>query len=195
MARSRRKFPPAVRNDVAVIANYLGYLPNGLVLPPGGEAPRLRVGDWGQSPDAKPEFATGVVALRYNPTTDRFDVLWENSQLQVSGVPTISESSNMVYGSGAEEPTRKTYFYGLRLLDDAKGRGGEVVIRQEFGVAPFSKARRNLRGQVGSLPTEYRFEEGEFFDAGNNLIILEDGSASVNGGRALTRVRNRQVKP
>lgn len=182
---------PAVRGGVIVIANYTGYLPNGLAIPPGGQAPPPRAASWGQSPDARPEFATGVLAVEYSPASDSFELLWQRPGIQYSGIVTISESSNIAYGTGAERQSGMTYFYGIRLLDDANGRRGELVIREELGVAPFRQPRRDRRGNLGFEMSDYRFAEGEFFDAGNSLIILEDGSAIVNGGRALARIRNR----
>ncbi|TVQ30811.1 MAG: hypothetical protein EA376_11875 [Phycisphaeraceae bacterium] len=182
---------PAVRGGVAVITNYTGYLPNGLAIPPGGQAPPAKAASWGQSPDARPEFATGVLAVAYAPALDSFEILWQRPDIQYSGIATISESSNIVYGAGAEWESGMTYFYGLRLLDDANGRGGELIIREELGVAPFREPRRDRRGNFGFERSDYRFAEGEFFDAGNSLIILEDGSAIVNGGRALARIRAR----
>jgi len=182
---------PAVRGGVVVVANYSGYLPNGLAVPPGDQAPPAKVASWGQSPDARPKFATGVLALRYEPATDSFSTLWQRPRIQYSGIVAISESSNIAYGTGAERQTGMTYFYGIRLLDDANGRGGELVIRQELGVAPFREPRRDWRGNFGFDRSDYRFGEGEFFDAGNSLLILEDGSAIVNGGRSLARIRNR----
>lgn len=182
---------PAVRGGIVVVTNYSGYLPNGLAVPAGGNAPATKAASWGESPDAKPEFATGLIALRYNPEGDSFETLWQRKNIQYSGVPTISESSNIVYGTGSEKESGMTYFYGMQLLDDEQGVGGEIVIREELGIAPFRTSRKDLRGNVGFTRSEYRLAEGEFFDAGNNLLILEDGSAIVNGGRALARIRNR----
>ena len=181
---------PAVRGDVIVIANYSGYLPNGLIVPAGGKAPPANASSWGKSPDARADFATGIIVLQYAAKTDSFRTLWVNSETQISGVPTISGGSNMVYGSGAEQKTRKTYFYGFRLTDDDKGRAGERIIRCEIGNAPFRETTTDFRGNVVFNLSDYKLAEGEVFDAGSNLLILEDGSAIISGGRGLVRIRD-----
>lgn len=182
---------PCARGDTIVVANYTGYLPNGLVVLPGGQAPIPNSRTWGASPDAVPDFATGIVALRYDPAVDRFSVIWSDPLTQISGIPTISDGANRVYGTGAERRDQRTYFYGYRLRRDAQGPAGEQVQRVAIGDAPFRVARRDLRGNFGFSYADYQFQAGEVFDQGNSLLVLEDESVIVNGGRTLVRVRDR----
>lgn len=145
---------PAVAGDAIVVSNYSGYTPTG-------------------KKDGKPDRATGLVKLSWHPNTRRFEVDWQNAELQFSGVPTISTGSNLVYGSGSEADG-DTYFYGVRLRDDANGRGGELVLRTRLGRAVESK-----RGAKDAI-----------YDAGNNILINDDGSAIMAGGESLIRIRD-----
>lgn len=86
-------------------------------------------------------------------------------------LPTISEASNLVYGSGAEADGY-TYFDGLRLRSNAAGAGGEVFIRKRLG--PSTDTRRGAKDAI--------------FDVGNNTLINDDGSAIWSGGESLVRV-------
>lgn len=181
---------PAVLGDTVVVANYSGYLPNGLLVPPGGEPPQGGAGSWGTSPDAEPDVATGLVALTWSERSERFEVAWTNPDTQVNGVPTISGGANRVYGVGAEAATGRTYLYGFRLEDDAAGPAGERLLRVELGGAPFREAVRSAAGDLIFRRGDYRLREGEVFDAGNQIVLLEDGSLVVSGGRALVRVRD-----
>jgi len=54
---------PAAHEGTVVVADYSGYLPNGLVVPPGGQDPGGGVATWGVSPDSVAEFAMGLVAM------------------------------------------------------------------------------------------------------------------------------------
>ena len=96
----------------------------------------------------------------------------------------------MVYGTGAEEKTRKTCFYGIRLDDDDAGPAGELVIRQEIGDAPFREAQRDFSGNKSFRREDDRYRPPELFDPGNSLLILEDGSAIISAGRVLVRIRD-----
>ena len=182
---------PAAYGDRIVVANYSGYLPNGMLVPPGGEVPEQGAGRWLTSPDAEPDFATGVVALRYEAATGKFVEEWADAARQISGVPTISGGANRVYGTGAEREDGQYYLYGFRLAADAEGPAGEVCIRQSLGKAPFREARRDARGNLIFPRSDYQLAEGEVFDAGNQLLVLADGSLLVSGGRALIRVVGR----
>ncbi|MEM9446289.1 MAG: hypothetical protein AAGA18_13170 [Verrucomicrobiota bacterium] len=183
---------PAAFGQTIVIANYSGYLPNGLMVPPGGEIPEGSPASWLLSPDAEADFATGIVALEYEAKSKKFEITWQDPDVQFSGVPTISGGGNRVYGTGAELKTGKTYFYGYRLWSDHEGYAGEQVIRAELGNAPFRKPVIDFKGNKIFRRSDYRIKRGEFYDAGNNLIILEDGSLIISGGRGLARVRNRR---
>jgi len=145
---------PAVAGNDIVVSNYSGYTPDG-------------------KKDGRPDRATGVVKLSWNPGTDVFEIDWQNADIQFSGVPTISTGANLVYGSGAEADGY-TYFYGLRLRDDAKGPAGELVVRVQVG--PSVETRRGRGDGV--------------YDAGNNILINDDGSAIWPGGESLVRIRD-----
>lgn len=182
---------PSVRRDMVVLANYSGYLPNGLLVPPGGQKPEGDDTSWGTSPDAVPDFATGVAALRYAPAKNGFDLMWADARTQISSVTAISEGSNMVYGTGAEEESKKTYFYGFLLEADDRGPAGTRVIRKELANAPFRTPRRNLQGHNVFLPNDFKIQSGELYDQGNNMVINSDRSILFPGGSALVRIRDR----
>lgn len=141
---------PAVSGYDVVVANYSGYWQLG-------------------EKDGREDFARGLVKASYDPEAERFQIDWSRADIQFSGVPTISAATNLVYGSGVEGAT--TYFYGLRLNEDATGPAGETVIRVP----------------VGPAPTSRRDKDG-FYDAGNNILINEDGSAVWPAGNALVRI-------
>lgn len=183
---------PSARGDVMVVANYSGYLPNGLKVPAGGVQPTGGPQTWMESPDAVAEFATGIAALQWDPDADRFEVLWVDEDRQVNSVTTISGGANMVYGSGAEQGTGKSYLYGFRLVDDADGPAGEELLRVELADAPFRTTRTDARGNVVFALTDYGYGVGEFFDQGNNILIDDDRSAIISGGSGLARVRDPQ---
>ena len=105
---------PASRRGYVIVANYSGYLPNGLRVPAGGTVPDGAPAEWLLSPDAETDFATGMVAMRWNPSAGAFEVAWEVPERQISGIPTISAGANVVYGTGAEQATERTYL--IRLL-------------------------------------------------------------------------------
>ncbi|MEO1173762.1 MAG: hypothetical protein AAFX94_17190, partial [Myxococcota bacterium] len=182
---------PAVRGDRVVIANYSGYVPNGLLVPPGGEKPDGGPGTFGVSPDAVEDFAVGVAVLRYTPDRQTFEVEWIEATYQMSGVPLISAGANLVYGTGAEVSTGMTYLYGFLLEADARGPAGSLVLRRELGTAPFRESRRDVAGNNVFPIASYRFDEGELYDSGNNTLLNTDRSLFMTGGRALVRVRAR----
>ncbi len=180
---------PAARGPWVVVANYSGYLPNGLRVPPGGFVPDDGPAAWLTSPDALAEHATGLVALRYRSERERFEVAWSDADTQVSGVPTISGGANRVYGSGAEATTGRTYLYGFRLAADAEGPAGERVLRVDVGAAPF-RTPASASGDVIFARGDYGLAPGEAYDGGNNVVITGDRSALIAGGRSLIRVRD-----
>ena len=142
---------PAAWRDWIVVTNYTGYTPDG-------------------KKDGKRNRATGVVGLQWDDRSQVFVVRWSRPEIQMSGVPTISGGSGLVYSSGSETD-RTTYFYGLRITD------GATVVRLPVGP---SYATRGTAG---------------IFDAGNNTIISDDGSAIWPGGESLVRVWDRQHSP
>ena len=178
--------PPAY-GDYVVVANYSGYLPNGLLVPPGGEKPEGSEGEFLVSPDAVEDFAKGMVALRYDTEQKAFEVVWEEAEYQISCIPTISGSSNMVYGTGAEEDSGDLYLYGFLLANEDRGVGGTRIIRKRIGTAPM-RTPVTLNGNVTFLPADYRFEPGELFDQGNNLILNDDNSLIFPARSALVRL-------
>ncbi|MEM1413272.1 MAG: hypothetical protein AAGH15_00140, partial [Myxococcota bacterium] len=187
---------PASRRDWVFVANYSGYLPNGLVVPPGGTPPEGGVSTWGVSPDAAPDVARGIVGLRYDVAARGFVVAWTDLETQVSGIPSVSGGANMVYGTGAEEATGKTYVYGWRWLADEGGPAGERLLRIEVGDAPFRTPTTDASGNRIFRFGDYELAEGEVYDAGNSLAIGIDGSLFMSMGRALVRVRpNRPPRP
>ncbi|MEO1336189.1 MAG: hypothetical protein AAFV29_11125, partial [Myxococcota bacterium] len=180
---------PAVRGHLVAIANYSGYLPNGLIVPPGGQKPEGGPGTYGVSPDAVEEFATGIVVVRYRPEQGDFVLAWRDDVRQVSGVPLISAGANMVYGTGAEMASQQTYLYGFLLEADSRGPAGTLVVRRALGAAPFRQSRRDLRGNNVIPFGDYSLNEGELYDAGNNTVLDADRSIIMTGGRALVRIR------
>lgn len=120
----------------------------------------------------------------------KFKIAWEDPDVQFNGVPAISGGVNRVYGTGAEESTGRSYVYGYCLVSDPTGPAGERVLRAELGKAPFRKPETDRRGNVVFKRSDYQTRRGEFYDAGNNIMILEDGSLILSGGRALARVRD-----
>lgn|GEM_PF-2432137 len=176
---------PAARGDTIVVANYSGYLPNGLLVPPGGQPPNGGLSSNGASPDSVADIATGAVAVTYR--NGGFDIAWVIEDQQVSGVPTISGGGNLVYGTGAEIDGR-TYLYGFLLEDDDRGAAGTVAVRLDIGAAPFRTPQTRANGEVFIPLADYSFGPGEFFDAGNNLVLLPDRSLLVSGGRGLVRI-------
>ena len=139
-------FFPTVEGDNIVVTNYTGYTPDG-------------------KKDGEPDRATGVVKLSWDDASAGFAIDWTRPQIQMSGVPTISAGSGLVYSSGSESD-RVTYFYGLDLAT------GETVVRERLGP---------------SFDTD---GQSAIFDAGNSTLVSDDGSAIVAGGESLIRIRN-----
>lgn len=179
---------PAARRGTVVVANYSGYLPNGLELAPGSPVPEGSPATWLVSPDASPNVATGIVAMAWDAAAGTFVEAWSVPDRQVSGVPTISAGANLVYGSGAEEATGRSVLYGFRLFDDESGPGGAEVLRVELGDAPFRTATTDANGNVIFERSSYNLEKGELYDGGNNQLVLDDGSLILTMASALVRV-------
>lgn len=184
---------PAALGDQIVVANYSGYLPNGLLVPAGGALPANNTARWLVSPDAQADFATGIVALRYDKTQQNFVLDWQDPKRQVSCIPTISAGANRIYGVGAEQTNGDYWLYGYQLTDEPNGGGkGDLKLRIRLGKAPFRATQRDRQGNLIIPREDYQLKAGEIFDAGNQIILLEDGSLIISGGSALVRVRERR---
>ncbi|MEO0732627.1 MAG: hypothetical protein AAFZ52_07320, partial [Bacteroidota bacterium] len=183
---------PAAYGDRIVVANYSGYLPNGLYVPPGGHIENEdNLAAWMVSPDARVDFARGIVALRYDIRKRDFVIDWADEGHQVSCIPTISAGANMVYGVGAEEDNGDYWLYGFRLKNESPHRKGSLALRVKLGKAPFRMARNDAAGNLIFPRDDYQLKAGEVFDAGNQIILLNDGSLIISGGRSLVRVQER----
>lgn len=123
--------------------------------------------------DGKPNFAMGVVKLSWDADKQQFQTDWVRRDIQVNSSMTISESANMAYGSGAQS-NGYTYFYGFRLQDDKYGKAGELLVKTRVGPSRDSRKKGNDR----------------VFDAGNNIVINDDGSAIWPGGEVLVRIKD-----
>ena len=84
----------------------------------------------------------------------------------------------------AEEATQQTYLYAWRLRDDAEGPGGQRVMRVPIGQAPFRRPTESASDDVVFAFDDCNQVAGEFFDGGNSLLILDDRSAVMAGGRS-----------
>ncbi len=183
---------PSAAGDRIIVANYSGYLPNGLMVPAGGEIKETETPRWLVSKDAIEDFAKGLVALKYDKGKKNFVIDWENDDIQINGITAISTGSNMVYGSGAEEENGKSWLYGFQLTDSDSGNKGDLKLRVELGAAPFRGSKRDRKGNLIIPRKQYQLTKNEIFDMGNQILILEDGSIIVSGGRAIVRVRERK---
>jgi hypothetical protein len=145
---------PAARGYDLVVCNYSGYTPNG-------------------KKDGVAEHSAGLAKLRWNTTKRQFDLGWVRSDVQCSGVATISSGSNLVYFSGSEARDGTTYQYGLRFNDSADGPAGATVLRVAVG--------RSFESRRGA--------NDEFFDQGNNIVVNDDNSIVWPSTNGLVRVR------
>ena len=136
---------PASYSGDVVVANYSGYSPDG-------------------KKDGRRDFARGVALMRWNGRT--FAPVWVRDDIQISGVPTISAGSGMVYSSGGEADGN-TYVYGLDL----------------------ATGQTRMRALAGPSENTSRKRKDGVFDAGNNILVNDDGSAIFPAGETLVRVR------
>ncbi|MEM8898937.1 MAG: T9SS type A sorting domain-containing protein [Bacteroidota bacterium] len=104
----------------------------------------------------------GVQKIRWDTQKHEFNIQWVNDDINMNGVLTYSQGTNMVYGSGKEEDCNY-YYYGLDW------ETGELAFRQ-------------LLGPEGSLLND------PFYDGGNNNIIDEEGNIYFAGGASLVKL-------
>lgn len=104
----------------------------------------------------------GVQKIRWDTQNNEFNIQWVNEEINMNGVLTYSQGSNMVYGSGKEEDCNY-YYYGLDW------ETGELAFRQ-------------LLGPEGTLLND------PFYDGGNNNIIDEEGNIYFAGGASLVKL-------
>ncbi|PSB68572.1 hypothetical protein C7B61_00085 [filamentous cyanobacterium CCP1] len=140
---------PSASGYTVVIANYSGY---------GQESPSGRIADASEK---------GVVAVSWLPAKQNWELAWENPNVQMNGITTISTGSNMVYSSGVEEGSRTVYMYGVRFKGIKGKPGGEVIFRKPLG------------------------PDALFLDQGNNTLINDDGSLIYSSTRGVVRIFER----
>ena len=104
----------------------------------------------------------GVQKIRWDTQKNEFNIQWVNEEINMNGVLTYSQGSNIVYGSGKEEDCNY-YYYGLDW------ETGELAFRQ-------------LLGPEGTLLND------PFYDGGNNNIIDEEGNIYFAGGASLVKL-------
>ena len=104
----------------------------------------------------------GVQKISWDTAANEFYIAWANDSINMNGVLTYSEGSNLVYGSGKELDCNY-YYYGLNW---------------ETGALEF----RQLLGGEGT------FLDDPFYDGGNNNIIDENGNIYFPGGASLVKL-------
>jgi hypothetical protein len=104
----------------------------------------------------------GVQKIHWDTISNKFSVVWLNNSININGVLTYSQGSNLVYGSGKESDCNY-YFYGLDW------DSGAIKLRKLLG------------------PSSNEFND-PFYDAGNNNIIDETGSVYFPGGKSLIKL-------
>ena len=182
---------PAARGDRIVVANYSGYVPNGLQVPAGAPRPDGGPGTWQLSPDAEAVFSTGFTVLSWRSGEGRFAIDWSEPERQASGVPLVSAGANVVYTTGAERDSGGTFVYGHRLADAEAGPAGAEVLRVRVGDAPFRATEVDGDGNVIIAREDYALRGGELYDAGNNLFLGPDRSLFMTGGAGIVRITTR----
>ncbi|MEL6810294.1 MAG: T9SS type A sorting domain-containing protein [Bacteroidota bacterium] len=104
----------------------------------------------------------GVQKFQWNTETNTFESQWINEEINMNGVLTYSEGSNLVYSSGKEADCNY-YMYGLDW------NTGEIAFK-------------HLLGPEGT------FFDDPYYDAGNNTIIDENGDLYFPGGASLNKL-------
>jgi hypothetical protein len=94
----------------------------------------------------------GVAGVEWNPEASEFEVVWFNEDIQMNGVTSISEPSELVYSSGAA-PDGSLHLSGIRVWDTDEGPAGERVV---------------------DVPIVGPDEVGRAFDQGNSTVIADD---------------------
>lgn len=103
-----------------------------------------------------------VQKISWDTLSNQFSIAWATDSVNMNGVLTYSEGSNLLYGSGKEEDCNY-YYYGLNW------ETGDVELRI-------------LLGPEGS------FVDDPYYDAGNNNIIDDQGNIYFPGGGSLVKV-------
>ncbi len=104
----------------------------------------------------------GVQKFTWNTTANQWELDWVNSDINMNGVLTYSEGSNLVYSSGKELDCNY-YMYGLNW---------------DTGELDF----RFLLGPEGP------FLNDTYYDAGNHTIIDDNGHIFFSGGASLVKL-------
>ncbi|MEM6928997.1 MAG: hypothetical protein AAF602_18805, partial [Myxococcota bacterium] len=68
---------------------------------------------------------------------------------------------------------------------------GTEVLRVRVGDAPFRTTTVDNDGNVIFARSDYALQEGELYDAGNNLFMGPDRSLFLTGGAGVVRIRAR----
>ena len=149
---------PAVANNTIVVTNYPGFVPTTAF-----------------GAEIRFQQELGVAAVNYEPNgrgTGQFARGWTRDDIQISGVPSISTGSGLVYGSGtvldALSLRYDTFYYGLDLAS---------------GITVFSTF---LSNGFQSAPGA----GDQIFDPGNANAINKDGSIFVSAGSNVVRIRD-----
>jgi hypothetical protein len=105
----------------------------------------------------------GVQKIHWDTNSNQFSVAWQNNSININGVLTYAQGSNLVYGSGKEEDCNY-YYYGLDW------NNGNVVFKKLLGAES---------GVNSNDP---------YYDAGNNNIIDDNRNIYFPGGKSLIKL-------
>ena len=175
---------PSAHGYTVVLANYVGYSAPGatpwFLRNAVGQKPYIRkflqnIAERrdkrkqrikGRKGDHIPDLhQRGVVAVSWDTEAQKWELAWQNPDVQMNGITTISSSSNLVYSSGTDKSDSKhVYLYGLAFQDKGTIRGGELMFKKKLG------------------PVD------DTWDPGNNLIINDDQSMIYSSFAGLVRI-------
>jgi hypothetical protein len=105
----------------------------------------------------------GVQKVHWDTLSNALSIAWSDTSININGVLTYSEGSNLVYGSGKEADCNY-YYYGLDW------NTGGVVMRTLLG------------------PEQGAFFLNVFDDGGNGNVIDEEGNIWYTGGSSLVKL-------
>ncbi len=105
----------------------------------------------------------GVQKIHWDTLSNQFSVAWQNNTINMNGVLTYSQGSNLVYCSGKENDCNY-YYYGIDWTT------GMVVFRKLLG------------------PESGNSNNDPFYDAGNNNIVDENNNIYFAGGKSLIKI-------